>query len=667
MVTIMWKKLLACVGCITIGAGTLHAADVILNEYNAVRASRWLDCDGMNCCCVQPVCNGGNNPGGACLDDGDCSGRFECSADDGATFTGDVCDPANGDSDCAAIDVVWTCNAHTPDGACLCEPPCKQDVVFGRVQGNGGNWIELVVTQNHVDIRRWKLHWTEDRPDDPPEVPPDEGTLMLTEDSLWTDLRAGTIITFTESDAAGGGFDTDTSYDPDAGDWWININTLSSVGAPQTQYVTTVTNVSGDGPGAFSVGNDNWQLTIVDAESNVIFGPCGEGIRFECVGGSLDGETCPEDGVCDGGICEKVGVNSQEIFKLQEDPTPNIDPVTSDYKDGTSSTFGHPNIWRGGDRSQNFTCVRCDDGTFCNGVEECDADGVCRPGVEPCLDREHCDEEGTRCLECVRLRECSDGDRCTEDRCDDGICYSSVIPGCDEARLDADQDGVADALDECPDTPDQESVDDRGCACSQLDEDEDGVDSCTDHCLETPFDEMVDERGCACSQLDDDEDGIDDCLDACADTPSGQTVNVDGCSCLQLDPGGDDDGDGVLNCADHCKGTSPGEGVDAHGCSCMQLDPDRDDDRDGVPDCLDDCAETPPDTDVDDAGCTLEPPDDPPPTTDPPDDPGDNGNDNAVSRNDRRLCGIIGLGGFIYLIAGLLLMRFAGSFRHEGA
>ena len=33
---------------------------------------------------------------------------------------------------------------------------------FRRVPGNGGNWIELVVTSNHVDMRGWRVATGED-------------------------------------------------------------------------------------------------------------------------------------------------------------------------------------------------------------------------------------------------------------------------------------------------------------------------------------------------------------------------------------------------------------------------------------------------------------------------------------------------------------------------
>ncbi|MEE9297352.1 MAG: hypothetical protein V3W34_20630 [Phycisphaerae bacterium] len=547
------------------GAETLWAGDLILNEYNAVRASRWLDCDGMDCCCDQGACDGG--------------------ADDGLP--------------------------------CVCNPPCKADVFFGRVQGNGGNWIELVVTRNHLDIRGWKLEWTED--------PSDEGILTLTDDPLWSDLGAGTIVTFTELDTAGGGLDTDTSYDPDVGDWWININTLSSDGTPQTQYAATVTNVLGDGPGAFSVGNDNWQVTILDAESNIVFGPAGEGIPLI-----------------------RAAVNSREVFKLEEDPSPTIDPASSNYRDGTSSSFGHPNIWRGGDMQQDFTCLRCDDGAYCNGVEVCDGNGICQLGIAPCVGPAHCDEDGDRCLECVDVSECGDGNPCTSDACNEGACRFEPIPGCGAPPPlppDSDDDGVIDSQDACP---------------------------------ETPGDEVVNQAGCACSQLDDDEDGLSNCVDECPDTKPGETVGSHGCSCLQLDPDGDDDQDGIFNCFDACENTGLGDAVDSEGCSCLQLDPDSDDDGDGVPNCLDECPNTPASSEADGAGCTINLPGEVPAAVELPDNDSDSGTNDSgntdsnassdeteatsppVSRSQTGLCGLFGLGGLAFLFAGLQALRFLG-------
>ena len=75
------------------------------------------------------------------------------------------------------------------------DPDCTStasDVFFGRVEGNGKDWFELVVVADHADIRGWDLSWEEDGGTT-------FGTLTLSDDALWSDLRSGTIITFAES------------------------------------------------------------------------------------------------------------------------------------------------------------------------------------------------------------------------------------------------------------------------------------------------------------------------------------------------------------------------------------------------------------------------------------------------------------------------------------
>ncbi len=68
--------------------------------------------------------------------------------------------------------------------------------------------------------------------------------------------------------------------------------------------------------------------------------------------------------------------------------------------------------------------------------------------------------------------------------------------------IDADGDGVTDALDKCPDTPVGSTVNSEGCATSQLDSDGDGVSDDMDKCSDTPDGADVDENGCSLSQKD---------------------------------------------------------------------------------------------------------------------------------------------------------------------
>ena len=95
--------------------------------------------------------------------------------------------------------------------------------------------------------------------------------------------------------------------------------------------------------------------------------------------------------------------------------------------------------------------------------------------------------------------------------------------------IDADNDGVTDALDNCPDTPAGITVNSQGCATSQLDTDSDGITDDKDKCPNTPVNEDVNEDGCSISQIDSDGDGVTDDKDQCPDTPSGSNVDSNGC------------------------------------------------------------------------------------------------------------------------------------------
>lgn len=89
--------------------------------------------------------------------------------------------------------------------------------------------------------------------------------------------------------------------------------------------------------------------------------------------------------------------------------------------------------------------------------------------------------------------------------------------------LDSDGDGIADADDQCPDTPAQIAVNASGCPS---DNDADGVADYMDKCPGTADGVQVDETGCA---LDSDKDGVADSRDRCPDTQARVEVDYYGC------------------------------------------------------------------------------------------------------------------------------------------
>jgi hypothetical protein len=189
-------------------------------------------------------------------------------------------------------------DAYLGGGTALLDESGTQasDSYFGRVVGNGGDWFELIVITDHLDMRNWKLDiYTAGLLDK---------TLDLTNNSIWSNLRSGTIITVSED------LPSDISYDPAGGDWWINV---------QANDVANGLYIEAS---SFPVNSDNWQLRIRNAASAVIFGPAGEG------------------------VAPASGISGTELFRLEANPGASVLAASADYDDADShSTFGSPNQW----------------------------------------------------------------------------------------------------------------------------------------------------------------------------------------------------------------------------------------------------------------------------------------------------------------------------------
>lgn len=224
----------------------------------------------------------------------------------------------------------WLGNPSDP----LCEGPegetCgdNEDTRFGRIMGNGGDWVELLVVEDHLDLRGAELYWAEPDQDESEANGTniwfgsgaiEQGIITFSDDPMWGDLRSGTLITIIESTTADGGLDTDVSFDPCAGDWWICVNSFD------TQYITTETNLVDAEPGEFNTGNDMWFAYMV-LQDNETFPPTGEGA--DIWGGQWPGG----------------GINSREVMRFEESPCPSA-PFTGLWDDGKQSTHGSLNKW----------------------------------------------------------------------------------------------------------------------------------------------------------------------------------------------------------------------------------------------------------------------------------------------------------------------------------
>jgi hypothetical protein len=196
----------------------------------------------------------------------------------------------------------------------------KTDSRFGRREGNGGDWFELVVVTDHLDVRGWSIVISH-RTGEPPSPGPGQTVTIteLTGDPVWSDLRSGTILTVSEDIDA-----TANAYRPEIGEWWINVRANDNAAG---RYIT---------PTNFTVSNDKTQITILDAFGAVVFGPSGEGIS------------------------PLTGVGSNEVFKLEATPTALTTRFSAAYTDGSSSSFGLPNPWTDitGPQVQDFSILR---------------------------------------------------------------------------------------------------------------------------------------------------------------------------------------------------------------------------------------------------------------------------------------------------------------------
>jgi len=164
--------------------------------------------------------------------------------------------------------------------------------------------------------------------------------------------------------------------------------------------------------------------------------------------------------------------------------------------------------------------------------------------------------------------------------------------GCSWEQRDEDSDGVLNPNDTCANTTaEMTDINANGCAWEQRDEDGDTILNPDDHCPATPANETADTeppwQGCSASQKDTDNDGVTDAMDQCPgynDSIDADADGIpDGCDSLI-----DNDGDGVNNTADLCPGHDDSIDVDQDGVpdGCDNI---VDSDFDGVADAVDEC------------------------------------------------------------------------------
>ena len=182
-----------------------------------------------------------------------------------------------------------------------------EDSALGQVEGNGGDWFELLVLQDHLDLRGWTIS-LEDRLG---EI----STLTFTDAEVLSDLRSGTLFTIAED------LPEDTSYAPERGDWRFHLR----AGAAGSGEIISATD--------FDVDAAEWRLTLWDPEGYARFGPAGEGVS-------------PRD-----------GVSSREVGALLSTPDADTRRDAPEYGDSKHSTYGYPNALDDG-QIQDLSALR---------------------------------------------------------------------------------------------------------------------------------------------------------------------------------------------------------------------------------------------------------------------------------------------------------------------
>lgn len=208
-----------------------------------------------------------------------------------------------------------------------------------------------------------------------------------------------------------------------------------------------------------SVGDSNWEcltttltagtITVSQAEC-IGDADCDDTVPCTddtCVSGSCvftaNDANCPDDAVfCNGTeVCSDVSDcistgNPCQGGEFCNETTGICDEcqVGADCDDGIGCTDDACSSGSCTFTPNDANCT--DNGTFCDGLEICDPSLDCLSAGNPCQPGEICDEPSDGCVGCTTGAECDDGDVCTDDACNTGLCgHTDNTAPCDDGMF----------------------------------------------------------------------------------------------------------------------------------------------------------------------------------------------------------------------------------------
>ena len=299
-------------------------------------------------------------------------------------------------------------------------PRNRADLTLGRLQGNGQNWLELLIAQgddlgggqfaNTLDVRGWKLDWAYDKHDplDPNRY--GSGTIEFTNDPLWAAVPKGTLLTISEwkqawyhnagTDPGGyGGLQRDGGINglgTQKGDAYVmGTHTLKDFSTNVAW--NPLSTATSDGVSAGQTGD--WRLHVWAGERN----PDASYKYFNFTGSVVNGDPLNPapigteigglyalnndnwqwtikqpvpgnpDNIIQGPNGESLpnnggrSIGADEVFRLENfaigrNPAATqadyLGVINADYQDGTTSTYGQPNAWSGSSITQDLASLR---------------------------------------------------------------------------------------------------------------------------------------------------------------------------------------------------------------------------------------------------------------------------------------------------------------------